>query len=160
MVIPNWFTTYPVHFGTTSGGSIKADQWRAIATLYLPLVLIQVWPIAGESISAIWLKMTTDLMTGIYACSSHTVTLRSIDIYRRSMISYFAYMKEYFPKVDWVPNYHAALHVPEFLLLYGPAYGWWTFPFERLIRELQNVPTNAKMGRLLFCSKMTFRHEE
>ena len=26
-----------------------------------------------------------------------------------------------------------ALHLPDYLLLYGPVHSWWTFPFERLI---------------------------
>lgn len=148
MHIPNWYTAFPLHFGTTSGGSIKADQWRALITLYIPLVLTSQWPQVGLTDSSIWLKMTMDLMTAIYSCTSHTVSSESIKIYTESMLSYLALLKETFDKISWVPNYHAALHIPELLSAYGPPYGWWTFPFERLIKELQNVPVNARMGKI------------
>jgi hypothetical protein len=145
MIIPTWFTRLPQTFGSASGGSLKADQWRVIATLYAPLVLIQEWP-NNNPASHHWLKMTTDLMTSIYACSSHTVSDESLECYQSHLVSYLTILKTEFPKVHWVPNYHAALHIPDLLKDYGPAYGWWTFPFERLIRELQNVPTNSRMG--------------
>jgi hypothetical protein len=96
--------------------------------------------------------MTTDLMSAIYACSSHTVTSESIAHYNTYMLSYFSSLKEHFTKISWVPNYHAALHIAKLLKEYGPAYGWWTFPFERLIRELQNALINARMGKFLILS--------
>ncbi|KAG6913412.1 hypothetical protein DXG01_007033 [Tephrocybe rancida] len=37
-----------------------------------------------------------------------------------------------------------AFHIPEFLAKYGPAHGWWAFPFERAIGQLQRMSTNYK----------------
>ncbi|KAJ7166892.1 hypothetical protein C8R46DRAFT_899467, partial [Mycena filopes] len=45
-------------------------------------------------------------------------------------------------------NHHFAMHLPAFLLLFGPVHGWWTFPLERLTGKLQRVPTNYKPGEL------------
>lgn len=143
MILPSWFTKLPRNFGTAT---LKADQWRAIATLYVPLVLIKEWPTEAQPDSKIWLDVTTDLMTAVYACTYHTVSDQSVEIYDKAITSYLTRVKQHFKKVSWVPNYHAALHITELLKQLGPSYGWWTFPFERLIRELQNVPTNSRMG--------------
>ncbi|KIK52019.1 hypothetical protein GYMLUDRAFT_180723 [Collybiopsis luxurians FD-317 M1] len=44
------------------------------------------------------------------------------------------------------PNIHAAGHVYDFLLLFGPVISWWCFPFEQLIRALQKINTNDHIG--------------
>ena len=44
------------------------------------------------------------------------------------------------------PNIYAALHVPDFIRLYGPVMSWWCFPFERLVGVLQKVKTNDSVG--------------
>jgi hypothetical protein len=147
MVLPTWFTRLPRSFGSASAGSLKADQWRVVATLYAPLVLIKEWHGSENSDVKVWLQVTTELMSAVYACSSHSVSDESIELYRNSILAYLKLLKEHFTVHKWVPNYHAALHVIELLKLYGPTYGWWTFPFERLIRELQNIRTNSRIGK-------------
>ncbi|KAK0211557.1 hypothetical protein IW262DRAFT_1280913 [Armillaria fumosa] len=47
------------------------------------------------------------------------------------------------------PNVHASFHLYDFLLLFGPVYSWWTFPFERLIGTLQKINTNDHVGGAL-----------
>jgi hypothetical protein len=39
-----------------------------------------------------------------------------------------------------------ALHLHEYLLLFGPVHAWWTFSFERMIGMLQQMQTNSKIG--------------
>lgn len=146
MILPTWFTAFPQPFGTKSGANLKADQWRAIATLYAPIVLIREWPNDEKPDSAIWLRLTTDLMSAILACTSHTVSPESINEYESKIRSYESTIQEKYPELRWVPNYHGALHIPELLKDYGPAFNWWTFPFERLIRELQDIETNDRLG--------------
>ncbi|KAJ7819315.1 hypothetical protein B0H13DRAFT_2378458 [Mycena leptocephala] len=43
-------------------------------------------------------------------------------------------------------NIHAAFHIYDFLLLFGPIISWWCFPFERLIGVLQKITTNDQIG--------------
>jgi hypothetical protein len=43
-------------------------------------------------------------------------------------------------------NPHAAFHIYDFLLLFGPALNWWCFPTERLIGKLQKLNTNGRPG--------------
>lgn len=122
MIVPSWLTKLPRTFGSASGGSLKADQWRIVATLYAPLVLIREWPSANNAESVVWLKLTTDLMSAIYSCTSHTVSTESIKQYHRHILSYLTTLKAHYKKLRWVPNYHAALHITEMLEEYGPAY--------------------------------------
>ncbi|KAJ3888754.1 hypothetical protein F5879DRAFT_792806 [Lentinula edodes] len=44
------------------------------------------------------------------------------------------------------PNIHAAVHIFDFLVLFGPVISWWCFPFERLIGALQKIKTNDHIG--------------
>lgn len=64
----------------------------------------------------------------------------------RNMRAYLASVRRLFPETNLVPNHHNALYIGEMLLRFGPAHGWWMFPFERLIGLLQKVNTNNKIG--------------
>ncbi|KAE9407462.1 hypothetical protein BT96DRAFT_809392, partial [Gymnopus androsaceus JB14] len=44
------------------------------------------------------------------------------------------------------PNIHAAGHIYNFLLLFGPVLSWWCFSFEHLIGALQKINTNDHIG--------------
>ncbi len=43
-------------------------------------------------------------------------------------------------------NPHMAIHISQFLCLFGPVRSWWTFPFERLIGQIQRIPHNHMFG--------------
>ncbi|KAG2050547.1 hypothetical protein BDR06DRAFT_860613, partial [Suillus hirtellus] len=45
-------------------------------------------------------------------------------------------------------NHHASFHIYDYLLLFGPAHLWWSFPFEHLIGIIQCIPINHKFGEL------------
>lgn len=62
------------------------------------------------------------------------------------MTEYIVGIKELFPEYKLVPNHHMALHIAEYLQLFGPVYSWWTFPFEHLIGMLQHMPHNEQLG--------------
>ncbi|KIJ59119.1 hypothetical protein HYDPIDRAFT_76818, partial [Hydnomerulius pinastri MD-312] len=40
---PSWFGSVPGNFGDSSAGTIKADEWRSLITVYLPVALISLW---------------------------------------------------------------------------------------------------------------------
>ncbi|KAH8795253.1 hypothetical protein DL96DRAFT_1480833 [Flagelloscypha sp. PMI_526] len=44
------------------------------------------------------------------------------------------------------PNIHISFHLADFLLLFGPLFHWWAFPFERLIGTIQRINTNHQIG--------------
>jgi hypothetical protein len=62
------------------------------------------------------------------------------------MKDYLKTLKELRPTQRFRPNHLNALLVGDYLRLYGPVRGWWMFPFERVIGELQRSSTNNKLG--------------
>ncbi|KAJ3825927.1 hypothetical protein F5878DRAFT_507275, partial [Lentinula raphanica] len=40
---PSWVNSVPKNFGEAKAGSLKADEWRTLSTLYLPIALIILW---------------------------------------------------------------------------------------------------------------------
>ena len=37
---PSWVNTVPKNYGEASAGTIKADEWRILSTVYLPIAFI------------------------------------------------------------------------------------------------------------------------
>jgi hypothetical protein len=63
------------------------------------------------------------------------------------MIAYLQCLLDLYPNIQFRPNHHTALHIGPLLTQFGPAYGWWMFPFERVIGILQQINTNSKLGK-------------
>ena len=58
MVTPSWLQSVPHKFGNKSSGTLKADEWCTMTTVYLPIALIGLWgtgTIHGSSSDAIYL---------------------------------------------------------------------------------------------------------
>ncbi|TFK78562.1 hypothetical protein K466DRAFT_507108, partial [Polyporus arcularius HHB13444] len=45
--------------------------------------------------------------------------------------------------IHMVPNFHFAMHYPQFFELFGPVYAWWLFAHERFNGELEQVNLNG-----------------
>jgi len=43
MVTPSWMVSVPSNLGSPDHGKLKADQWRALGTIYFPISLIRLW---------------------------------------------------------------------------------------------------------------------
>lgn len=69
---------------------------------------------------------------------------------------YLSEIRELFPDARPSTNQHVSLHLPFFLKQFGPVHSWWTFPFERLIGVLQQLPTNNKSGGKQYDSILAF----
>ena len=68
---PSWFTLVPKNFGDQAAGTIKADEWQSLITVYIPITLISLW---GADTPQADLKLildnTMDLVSAVYlACS-------------------------------------------------------------------------------------------
>ena len=151
LISPSWTTSVPLKLGTASHGKLKADQWRALGTIHLPVSLIRLWGIVESSEPRLSrclqiLNLTISLASAVVIATSHTVTTAHAEAYLQYMLQYLKGMKELFPEYKLHPNHHMALHIHEFLLLFGPVHSWWTFPFERMIGALQRMPHNDKIG--------------
>ncbi|THV04110.1 hypothetical protein K435DRAFT_649992, partial [Dendrothele bispora CBS 962.96] len=40
---PSWINSVPKNYGEASAGTIKADEWRTLSTIYLPIALVTLW---------------------------------------------------------------------------------------------------------------------
>ena len=153
-VTPSWLTSIPSNLGEPSHGKLKADQWRTLGTVYLPVSLVRLWatPNKDDPQQAAGrqklLSLTLSLISAINIASSRTTSRDKANLYTRYMTEYLDGLWNLMPDYQFRPNHHMALHLSEYLLLYGPVHGWWTFPFERLIGLLQDIPNNFKNGQM------------
>ncbi|KAF9491993.1 hypothetical protein BDN71DRAFT_1397463 [Pleurotus eryngii] len=149
---PSWLSSVPGNLGNHTG-KLKADQWRTAATVYYPITLIRLWSMENTSTPARHqnrnrklLSLSLALVSAVNIVTSRTTSQTHAKQYLRYMTMYYQILKEVFPDYICHPNHHQSMHLAEYLLLYGPVHGWWTFPMERVIGQLQRISTNYKTG--------------
>lgn len=158
ILTPSWCSSVPSSLGNASHGKLKADQWRTLGTLHLPLSLIRLWgtidPSNDRSIRCYKiLKVTMSLLSAVIIATSRITSKDHASAYLLHMREYIEGVKALFPDYEFRPNHHMSFHISEFLILFGPVQSWWTFPFERLIGALQHMPHNYKIGEALLFYK-------
>lgn len=143
----------PHNFGDRSAGTLKADEWQTLSTIYLPLALIALWGTdATATTRALHLHRvlghTMLLVSAItIACKRTTSQLRS-QMYLQCMVPYISQLVDIHPHATVRPYHHMSMHLPHFFSLFGPARTMWTYPFERLIGQIQRLLSNHKLGKL------------
>lgn len=150
---PSWLSSVPYNFGHAAAGSLKADEWRTMAIVYLPIALVSMWgegtthatPAIASSFRE-GLDHTMDLVSAMSLVGMRTMTERRMSAYRRYITSWVRRLPELHPGIKGRVNNHMAIHIYDFLQLFGPVRSWWCFPFERLVGQLQRIPTNHKFG--------------
>ena len=153
---PSWLTSVPTNLGEPSHGKLRADQWRTLGITYLPVSLIRLWDQLEDADDKRsqqckkLLEVTFSLISAVVIASSRTTSREKADLYLHYMQDYLKGLRELFPRYRFLPNQHMALHLAEYLKLYGPVHSWWTFPFERLIGMLQRIPNNFQNGQFFF----------
>ncbi|RDB18859.1 hypothetical protein Hypma_014527 [Hypsizygus marmoreus] len=152
---PSWIHSVPANYGEASAGSIKADEWRILSTVYLPIALVTLWgdqdgasPPEGSHFLKL-LDHTMALFQAVTLVVQYTMNTAHAGRYRDfikvwtdGLHTLHPHTKEHKNRV----NVHAAFHIYDFLLLFGPVISWWCFPFERLIGALQKINTNDIIG--------------
>ncbi|PPQ75819.1 hypothetical protein CVT26_001236 [Gymnopilus dilepis] len=151
LLTPTWMASVPSKLGQAHHGKLKADQWRVLGTTHLSASLIRLWatgPMLDERSQRCYdiLHVTQSLISAVILAASHSMNKATADAYLRHMLDYLEGIQRLFPDYCLVPNHHLALHVHQYLLLFGPMHSWWTFPFERLIGTLQRTPQNGRLG--------------
>jgi hypothetical protein len=154
---PSWLHSVPYNFGASQAGSLSADEWRSMATVYLPLAFVRLWgdapptPLQDASDFQFVLDHSMALFSAVRLACLRTMTHERREAYRAHMIQYVSGLSSELYKTSQArPNHHMALHIHNFLKLFGPVRGWWCFPFERLIGLLQRLPINHKFGKCFF----------
>jgi hypothetical protein len=154
-VTPSWINSVPSNYGEASAGTIKADEWRILSTVYLPIALVTLWglnngspPTEGSHFLNI-LDHTMALFQAVTIICRYTMNSEHAAEFREFMKTWVDGLYALHPhtkKHDKRSIVHASLHLPDFLLLFGPVVSWWCFPFERLVGALQRINTNDKIG--------------
>jgi hypothetical protein len=101
-----------------------------------------------------WLKLVNStflLATAIRWATSYRTSAKHVEEYEKAIKGYLKVLKELQPTKRYRPNHLNALLVGMYIRLYGPVRGWWMFPFERAIGDLQRSNTNNKPGERLSC---------
>jgi len=154
MDTPSWLPSVPHNFGQAAAGTLKADEWRTMTTVYLPVALISAWgdgsPHPSVQEAAYFrsiLDHTMNLVCAVSLVCMRTMTTTRMELYRIFITSWVSKLKIFHPEAKDRVNFHMAIHIYDFLKLFGPVRSWWCFPFERLIGQLQRLPHNHKFGK-------------
>jgi hypothetical protein len=67
---PSFVRSVPYNFGETKAGTIKADEWRTLTTVYIPIALVSLW---GEGS----VHRNSDIAASRRAILDHTMSLVS-----------------------------------------------------------------------------------
>ena len=144
VIKPSWMPLVPL----SSGSKLKADEWRTLGSLNLPLSLIRLWSKHPRQDRLDFLRLTMSLMSAVLLATSQVTSDEHCDRYLKFMLEYQKELWQLFPLYDCIPNQHLAFHIPEFIKLFGPVHEWWAVPFKRVIGQLQCLLTNYKKREL------------
>ncbi|TFK17549.1 hypothetical protein FA15DRAFT_604854, partial [Coprinopsis marcescibilis] len=147
MITPSWTSNLPSNLGDVSCGKLKADHWCLLAKMYLLASLIWLWAQMDDNDTdpKSLLEVTMLLFLAISIVTGHSTSKSKAQLYLQHYQAYISRVKELYPDYAFHPNHHMAFHLAEYLEMYGPVHSWWTFPFERMIGMLQQIPTNNKI---------------
>ncbi|KAJ7210747.1 hypothetical protein GGX14DRAFT_363255 [Mycena pura] len=151
-VTPAWVHHVPKNFGEKGAGSIKADEWHLLATIYLPIALVLLWAERVGNDAAHFRQLLEHSMALFQAAtivSRYTSSKSRAAAYRDLIKHWLGNLQDLYPHTKTPrtrTNPHYAMHIYHFLLLFGPAISWWAFPVERLIGQLGKINSNDHLG--------------
>lgn len=149
---PRWHAAPPANLGHVSHGKLKADEWRSCFEFDIPVSLLRIETRKSGSgkqkdeYRAKLVHSTFLLAIAIRWATSHQTSTKHAEKYTETMKNYLKTLKDLRPTERYRPNHFNALLIGRYLRLYGPVRGWWMFPFERVIGDLQRSSTNNKPG--------------
>lgn len=148
---PSWVGAAPEEFGEAVVGTLKTAEWKILYFLYIPFALVFLWghdtathhidETHQQHFKAL-LDMTMSLVSAFLILGKKDLNQASADAYRKHLVDWRKAVDQQLPYYRRKPTWHAAFHIWEFILLFGPAYSWWCFVFERLIGSIQRIPRN------------------
>ncbi|KAJ3500248.1 hypothetical protein NLJ89_g9883 [Agrocybe chaxingu] len=120
-----------------------ADHWRMLFTINFVITLVRLWggPKANKMKQGL-LHNFIHLVAVVRFATSRKITEAQINIVETELQAYFRTLAK-FPHTLY-PSHHMSFHIPECLRRFGPAHGWWSFPFERYNGIIQRFNNNGK----------------
>ena len=141
-IIPTGIGRPPKNLGNKSHGKLKADQWLILFTVFLPLILPELWLASENQFHRNLLDNFADLVTCTNIICSHSTTEAAADAYLEHYIRYRQSSAQLFPNVGSRPNHHYAMHNGDLLKFWGPLIKLGEFGYERHNGSLQKIKTN------------------
>lgn len=145
--LPTWVSAGPKNPGSKGQGRLKADEWKTLCTIRLPISLIRLWgtrPPGSRTREVLMNYM--DLVHAVQLASLRELTPLQVERYEFYMHRYLTRLLELYPGTSISPYQHLSLHFGEHLRRWGPPHSWRCYAFERFNGLMQNIPTNSKFG--------------
>ena len=145
----------PLNLGSPGHGKLKADQWRTCIEFDIPVSVAQLWsketcpPEQKPEVTVRRDKLFQSIMhlaVAVGMATSYRTSEHHSEKFEENTVAYLRCLLDLYPNIQLRPNHHAALHIGPLLTQFGPAHGWWMFPFERVIGILQRINSNSKLG--------------
>lgn len=154
--VPSWVESVPANFGDAAAGTLKADEWRTLGTIYLPLALISLWDNRCRKASSdyeasrlrAYLDHTMLIVSAVMIACKRTASERRSNDFLQCITGYLTDLQALHPDANYRPYHHLAMHLPHFFRLFGPARCFWTYPFEQVIGQIQRILSNHRLGQM------------
>lgn len=147
--IPSWIKRAIPVLGKASFGKLKADEWRNLFTIQLPLILIPIW-YGNDHVQTSLLKNFSHLVSLVNLALKRVMTSDIISKYRYHIQKYLESSILLFDHCQPTCNHHMAVHLADCLEKFGPVRSWWAFPYERLMGSILKSCHNNHLGESLF----------
>ncbi|PLW33130.1 hypothetical protein PCASD_17572 [Puccinia coronata f. sp. avenae] len=152
--IPSWIGRAIPVLGKASFGRLKADEWRNLFTIQLPLILPALWQDDDPANQSL-LHNFAHLVSFITLALKRTMNMERVNQYRHHLQEYMKSSVLLFPDSPVAPNHHMAFHLADCLDKYGPCRAWWAFSMERLMGTVLKATSNNRLGE-----SITLRHSK
>lgn len=144
--IPTWIKRAIPVVGKASFGKLKADEWRNLFTIQLPLTLIPIWT-GQDHVQTALLKNFCHLVSLVNLALKRVMNAELIRRYRHHVEEYLKGSTSLFQHCKLAPNHHMSIHLADCLERWGPVRAWWSFPFERLMGKILKSSHNNHIGK-------------
>jgi len=151
VVVPLGITKPPFNVGLPAAGTLKADNWRVLFEIHVPLALLSLWgegsPIAADHVAdmAGALETAMFLTCAILDMAKRRPTLQDRTRFRDCYRRHIECLKAHFPGFA-IPSHHLVFHIFDYMELYGSVHNFWCYAGERLVGKFQKIPHNHKTG--------------
>ncbi|CAH7674686.1 hypothetical protein PPACK8108_LOCUS9608 [Phakopsora pachyrhizi] len=145
IIIPSWIKRALPVLGKASQGRLKANEWRNLFTIQLPLILPLFW--SGKEFDKRSLFRNFAHIVSLVRCAlKRKITAETTKSYRSHLLAYLSSSLTLFPHATLAPNHHMAIHLAESMENFGPVRAWWSFSMERLMGESLKASVNNRIG--------------
>ena len=124
MVVPSWVGSVPTRFGESVTGTLKADEWRTLATLHLPIALIICWSdVTACSDATVAQRLRCILDHTMLLVSAIWLACRRMTTWNIAR-QYKQYMSQYMCEFGTMHPDAMSIHITDFIEQFGPVDSW------------------------------------